>query len=208
MKNKSVMVLFFLMLCWFSLPQMVRSALTSHTEATLDALLLALDSDADGAFSDETWYTTPIIAYGTNPTVDADGEIAHDTTADQLIYGADANVLHPVYVTSGVIENLSSGDDNYEIGMWPYAVTITAIGVHCTGTCSSLCDISLEDRSGTAMTHGSITVSTTTGNTTFTDVTAANSLVAGEGLRFDVDTGPATGVDDYTISIAYTIDRQ
>ena len=32
--------------------------LTSHTEALLDALILAIDSDADGTITDETWYST------------------------------------------------------------------------------------------------------------------------------------------------------
>lgn len=43
----------FILLCLFGI---ALANLTSHTEALVDALLLALDSDADGAINDETWY--------------------------------------------------------------------------------------------------------------------------------------------------------
>jgi hypothetical protein len=41
----------------FSMSLWVYADLTVHTEAALDSLLVALDSDGDGAFSDETWHS-------------------------------------------------------------------------------------------------------------------------------------------------------
>jgi len=147
--------------------------------------------------------------YGTAPTVDANAEAAVDTTADQLLYYSDAlRVVHPSHVECVVVENLAAADDNYEIWMANDAVTITAIGVHCRGTCTTGADISLEDRSGNAMTHTTPTHSTGTDNTTWQSVTAANSLVAGEGLAFDVDNAVSPETDEYTICFTYTYNRQ
>jgi hypothetical protein len=59
--------------------------LTSHTEALLDAVLLALDSDADGNITDETWYITfNSKESGTSNDFDPD-RLAGDTTDDDLI---------------------------------------------------------------------------------------------------------------------------
>lgn len=105
-----------------------------------------------------------------------------------------------------VIENLAAADDNFEIFMADAAMTITEVGVHCDGTCTTGANISLEDRSGTAMTHTTPTPSTGSGNTTFQSVTAANSLVAGEGLRFDVDNAVSPETDTYSICFEFTYD--
>lgn len=140
------------------------------------------------------------------PTVDAAGESAIDTTSDQFVYyGGAKRVLHYTRHECVVVENLAAADDNYEIWMANDAVTITGIGVHCRGTCTTGADISLEDRSGNAMTHTTPTHSTGTGNTTFQSVTAANTLVAGEGLAFDVDNAVSPETDEYTICFTYEI---
>jgi len=51
-------------------------------------------------------------------------------------------------------------------------------------------------------------VSTGTGNTTFTSVTAANGLVAGEGLEFNVTNAVSPETDAYTVCYTYTVDAQ
>jgi len=149
-----------------------------------------------------------LVPFGAGPTVDADGEVAHDTTADQWLYGADPTVLHPTRCETLIIENLAAADTNYPLGMANYARTITAVGLHCAGTCTTGADISLEDRAGNAMTHTVPTHSTGSTSTTFQNVTAANSLVAGEGLRFDVDNAVDPETDTYEITVCFTIDRQ
>ena len=149
------------------------------------------------------------IPNGASPTVDAIGEVALDTTSDQLVYyGSAKRVLQEEDTKCFTIESLAAADDNMEIFMADDAVTITAIGLHCAGTCTTGADISLEDRAGNAMTHTVPTHSTGSGNTTFQAVTAANTLVAGEGLRFDVDNAVSPETDTYLIcfKVKYTSD--
>lgn len=148
------------------------------------------------------------IVNATGCTVDAAGEICEDTTDNQLIYGAAPEVLNPEFTICVVIEDLKAADDNLEITMLNDAWTVTAVGLHCAGTCTTGADISLEDRSGNAMTHTVPTHSTGTGNSTFQAVTSAGGLVAGEGLRFDVDNAVDPETDDYTICVQGTWDRQ
>ena len=105
-----------------------------------------------------------------------------------------------------VIENLAAADDNFELWMPDVAITITSIGLHCRGTCTTGADISLEDRSGNAMTHTVPTHSTGTSNTTFQTVSAANALVVGEGLAFDVDNAVSPETDVYTICFTFAVD--
>ena len=115
--------------------------------------------------------------------------------------------VHGETCETAVYENLASvADDGSVLTMKNYAITITSVGVHCDGTCSgTLADIDLIDRGGTAMTHGAPTVSTTTGTTAFTSVTAANDLIAGEALEFNVgNTITDDAADRYTISYCYT----
>ncbi len=146
---------------------------------------------------------------GTAPTVSSAGQAKIDTTDNQwLYYGSALAVIHPTHTECVVVENLAAADDNYEIWMANDPVTITGIGVHCRGTCTTGADITLEDRSGNALTHTTPTHSTTTGNTTFQSVTAANTLVAGEGLAFDVDNAVDPETDEYTICFTYIYDRQ
>lgn len=154
-------------------------------------------------------FTTSVqIPNGANPTVDAAGEIAQDTTDDQLLYGVTPRVIPYEHTRCIIIENLAAADDNYPFGMFNDPVTITGIGVHCDGTCTTAADIDLSDRAANAMTHGAPTVSVTTGNTTFTAVTAANTLVAGEGLEFSVANAVSPETDKYLICYTYTYDRQ
>ena len=156
-----------------------------------------------------TFTTSIALPQGASPTVDAAGEIAVDTTDDQLIYYGTAKRALPYEHTRCIfIENLAAADDNLSCGMFNDAVTITGIGVHCDGTCTTAADIDLSDRAGNAMTHGAPTVSVTTGNTTFTAVTAANTLAAGEGIEFSVANAVSPETDEYTICYTYTFDAQ
>lgn len=147
---------------------------------------------------------------GTAPVADNDGEVVVDETAHQVVFQSDGTdyALPSEICEAAVIENLAAADDDFEITMKAYPITVTQIGLHCAGTCTTGADISLEDRSGNAMTHTVPTHSTGTSNTTFQSVTAANTLVSGEALRFDVDNAVSPETDTYTISYCYTVDRQ
>ena len=150
------------------------------------------------------------IPNGVAPTVNALGECAFDTTDNQFVCynGTDTTVFHNVISGCSLIENLAAADDNKELWMANDAATVIAVGLHCDGTCTTGADISLEDRTGNAMTHTVPTHSTGSGNTTYQSVTAANSLVAGEGLRFDVDNAVSPETDDYLICFVAQYDRQ
>jgi hypothetical protein len=179
---------------------------TLAVEGTDTDIDLVLDGKGEGSVRIGT--SSLEIPNGTAPTVNAAGELAEDTTGPQLIFGADANVVDPEICGVGVVvESLAAADDNFEFSLSAQARTITQIGCHCRGTCSTPAQISLEDRAGNAMTHTVPTCSTGTGNTAFQSVTAANSLVAGEGLAFDVDNAVSPETDTYTISYCYTVDR-
>ena len=110
------------------------------------------------------------------------------------------------FQSCAVFEDLAAADDNYEIFMANDAITIESVGCHCRGSCSTPAQISFEDRSGNAMTHTTPTCSTGTGNTTYQSVTAAGSLVAGEGLAFDVDNAVSPETDAYTICFTWSVD--
>lgn len=73
------LVLFF-MLCGVAF-----STLTSHTETLLDTLLLAIDSDADGAISDEAWYTGFVDTSGT-PVADDIAQFTDANTVKGMTY--------------------------------------------------------------------------------------------------------------------------
>jgi len=184
---------------------------------TNDYLVICTAVDSPGTFkilmdmvTGERFFSTLTLPNGTAPTVDAVGEIGLDTTDDQIVVydGGAVAVYHKTHTECVVFENLAAGDDDYEIWMANDAVTITGIGVHCRGTCTTGADISLEDRSGNAMTHTTPTHSTGTDNSTWQSVTAANILVAGEGLRIDVDNTVDPETDEYTICFTYTYNRQ
>jgi hypothetical protein len=148
-----------------------------------------------------------VFDYGTDKSATTAGQVVIDTTSGQVKYHDNTaqRVLSYEKTECVTLENLTAADDNYEFWFDSHAVTITKVGVHCKGTCSTPAQISLEDRAGNAMTHTTPTVSTGTSNTVFQVVTAENSLSAGEGLCFDVDNTPNPETDEYTICFSYTV---
>jgi hypothetical protein len=150
------------------------------------------------------------LPYQAANTISAAGAVTLDSTADQVVYfGSAERTMHYLQSTGAVLESLVSTDDNYEFWEAPYAVTITGVSCRCRGTCTpTLALFTLEDRGGNAMTiTGTNPTCATTGNSTYAAVTAANALVEGEGLAFDVSNTPTTG-DTYTIRVRYTVTRQ
>lgn len=107
-----------------------------------------------------------------------------------------------------VIADLASTDDSFEFWMANQAATITSVGCRCRGTCTTAATFTLEDRAGNAMTiTGTNPTCATSGNATYAAVTAANALVVGEGIAFDVTNTPnPDGSDEYTLCVTYTSD--
>jgi hypothetical protein len=157
-----------------------------------------------------TWSSSAVtIPQGTGPTVDAAGEVAQDTTDDQLLYGATPHVLAYTYQACVRIENPTTYDSNMTIWVPNDAVTITEVGCRYDGTGTTVGVFALEDAVGTAMTlSGALTCVTGSTASTFRTVTGGGGLTAGEGLRIDTTTAPSPVTDDYLVCWRYTVDRQ
>lgn len=148
------------------------------------------------------------------PTVDAAGEIAVDTTDDQLVfYGGAKRVLPYVEVKCITIENLAAADDNIYVFSPADNVTLVNAWCHCSGTCTTEADLTLETRQiGTAS-----TVDAVTGTVDCEDEVTGDSKTAlsGDGATVDAldivrfDTGsPSPETDTYQLCIEYTTDSQ
>lgn len=191
------------------------SALTA-TRVTFAGTAGLLSDDADLTFATDTLTmtkgvagTTFTVPNGTGPSVAAAGNIAVDTTDDQLIYYGGAKRVIPYEKTACIVlESLAATDDNYAFYMANDAITVTGVGCNCRGTCSTLATFTLEDRGGNAMTiTGTNPTCATTGAATFAAVTASNGVTAGEMVAFDVTNTPTTG-DTYALCIQITTDAQ
>ena len=151
------------------------------------------------------------IPNGTGSTVDTDGQIAHDTSADQVIVGASATVFDSRFEQCVVFENLAAADDNYEIWEFQRAVTLTYVSAHCRGTCTTEATISFEDRNGSGITLSpdeAITASTGTGNSTPIAVASGGTFAVGEGLAINVTNAVSPETDEYTICFMGTVTRE
>lgn len=153
--------------------------------------------------------TTFKIPTGTNPTVNAAGTIAEDTTASQLLYGAAPNVLSPNHMACVTVTDLISTDDNMQFMVADRDITVTQVGCRYEGTGSTVATLALENaKTGTAMTHTAPTCVTGNNTATFQSVTANNAIASGDGIRFDTTNTPSPLTDDYTLCIRFTEDRK
>jgi hypothetical protein len=102
-----------------------------------------------------------------------------------------------------VVENLAAADDNIPLGSLAYPTTIKNFWCTCSGTCTTVAQVSLEDGSGNAMTH---TTPTCTAIGTIPQpqaITAGGGLNAYESVRFDVDNTPSPETDEYELCYSY-----
>ncbi len=151
------------------------------------------------------------VPSGTNPTVDGAGDLAIDTTDQQLVYGSSAVVLTGTQSECVNMENVVAADDNKPIASWPYAVTVTSVWCFYNGSAPTTpATFTLEDGAGNAMTITDTNPTCSAPGTAATPkaVTAGNQLTAYELLRFDTTNTPNPLTDTYTICISYTVDRQ
>lgn len=160
--------------------------------STLATLAGALD--AGGATSFE-------IPNGTGPTVNATGELALDTTNDQLIlYGSSAT---RVYAYTGskdkTIEDPVDADDNIPLMSWPYAVTVTK--VYCNTTGSSTPSISMTLGDGTNSFEA-----ITCDDDGATDDGSITNATFNADEQLEVDFGAPSGTVDWvTLRVDYTV---
>lgn len=153
-------------------------------------------------------FTGQLVASG-NPTVTGAGVIGVDTTDNQLLFGASTSVLSPTYSHSFRLENAVDTDDNFDFFIAPDNITITGVACQYSGTGTTPATFTLEDGNGNAMTITGTnpTCVAETANATYAAVTASNTLVKGETVRFDITNTPGPVTDDYIISLRFTRDR-
>ncbi len=149
------------------------------------------------------------VPNGSAPTVDAAGEIAVDTTDDQLVYyGAAKRVIPYRQVKCINIENAAATDDDVPMFIFPKAATVTQTSCYSAsfggGTAPTY---QVEDGGGTAVSTAWDTCDSTPGYTNVSGGTA--TFVANEAMRFDITNTPSPASATWTmICIAYTEDAQ
>lgn len=153
------------------------------------------------------------VPSGTNPTVSGAGDLAIDTTDQQLVYygGSSAVVLTGQNSKCIVVEQIKAADDNMMIASWPDAVTINSVWCQYNGSApSTAATFTLEDGGGNAMTITGTNPTCTAPGTPPTPaaVTANNTLTAYELLRFDTTNTPDPATDTYLICVGLVYDRQ
>ena len=151
------------------------------------------------------------IPNGTAPVVDTQGEIAVDTTDEQLLYyGTDTLMVLTPYLVPGLTIESPADADN--ILLPKLRDTITIVEVHClvdpadTGE-SVVIDIQERDSSGDSPTSFDTTITCT--NTGASDDGAISNATFDAGDWWSVDIGTVTGtVGQLVIAIWYTVDRE
>lgn len=188
----------------------LNGAVTINATTSAEWLTKVTDETGSGlwVFGTSPVFTTSVqMPFGASPTVDATGEMAFDTTADQLIYysGGETRVLTWNKVGCTNIENLAAADDDMPLASWPYAVTITAGWGHCNGTCTTNATIDFQDSDGNGMTMTDFTTSDWGAEPTPQAITGANGLIAYEGFSFNVTNAVSPETDDYQICFGFKV---
>lgn len=104
------------------------------------------------------------------------------------------------------MEALAAADDGVTFWMPTANSTITNVYCRYDGTGTTPATFTLQDASGNGMTITGTnpTCVTTTTSASKSAVTAANTLVTGEGLQFNVTNAVAPETDRYTLCVDYT----
>ena len=139
------------------------------------------------------------IPQGASPTVDSAGEIAVDTTSDQLIYyGGAKRVIAPFLTTGFSYSTSTPWVATSTISLAPIVANATFVEVYCKTNTGTL-NVSLYDGTNRA---NMFNASTTVGTITFT---TNNTFVKGEEILIDIGT-PATTPTRIGCRFKYTYD--
>lgn len=149
------------------------------------------------------------IPQGTAPTLSAAGDIAQDTTNDQLLYGSQPNVLMATSTkTMTIVAPTASEDDDFFITDVPITIIKVQCNVRNSNTSSVTFSLPHSTNRSTASANlfssGQACTATTTPQsfTTFSD----NTLAAGEVMW--ATTSATTLASTTSITIFYKYDRQ
>lgn len=139
-----------------------------------------------------TSYLTTLPS-GAAPTVDAAGEVAVDTTADQLkYYGTAAKVIDPRHTENATFKTPTSGDKAKF--RKPYGMTVQTVGCVTDAATSVVLDVQECNANGAScatILSGTITCGTTYGTGTVSD----SAIAAGNYVFFSL--GTVTGTPGY-----------
>ncbi len=168
------------------------------------------DGDVFTGVHDFGGATSLEIVNGTASTVNADGEIAHDTTADQLILGADADVIPTTFQKSFTIE-LPVDADNFLLGKWAaYGITITDIFclVDPADSAESVV-IDIQERNATADSPATVDATITCDNDGAEDDGALSNGLIDLNDWWSIDIGTVTGtVTQLSVTVVYKVTRE
>ena len=171
---------------------------TTITFPAVTGTLATLDSP--------TFTTFLKLPQGTGPTVDAAGKIAIDTTNDQLdYYGGAKRVISYIHSKSFVIDAATSTAD-YVLWRAPYAVTITAIHVRCTGGTNVIGGLDEGDSNGTNVVAVDSDITASAGTMAADDGSLTNPTIA-SGRTVNWHTTSVSGTNtSLMVTFEYTID--
>lgn len=174
----------------------------SSADTTVQKALDTLDNASAGAAAS--------ITSGTNPTVDASGEIAEDTTvAGQLVVGANADVHSPIRTVSIPLEN-PSDTQNILLGKLPYGIVIQSITCGCdpADTGESVV-IDVQERDATGDTPATADATITCDNDGAADDGTLSNATFDSGDWWSLDIGTVTGtVSNAFVTIKYKVVRE
>ncbi len=168
------------------------------------------DGDVFTGVHDFGGATSLEIPNGTSTVVNLDGEIAHDTTADQLILGATADVIPTTFQKSFTIETPADAD-NFLLGKWAaHGVTITDI--HCLVDPADSAEsvvIDIQERGSTGDSPVSVDATITCDNDGAEDDGALSNGTIDKGDWWSIDIGTVTGtVTQVSVTIIYKVTRE
>lgn len=154
------------------------------------------------------------IPNGATQTTSVAGQVATDTTDEQLIGGANSRVIaQPTKSACAVVENLAAADDDFPMPVRAgQTIELISAFCHCQGTCTTEADLSFEYVEVGTVTP---TVTDVTGTITCEDYITGDSAVAFSGnttvqaldvLRFDVDNAVSPETDTYSVCVNYRLD--
>lgn len=175
------------------------AALTGDSATSFFASGTIEDARLPTSMADKTITGSLTIPQGASPTVDAAGEIAQDTTDDQLLYGATPRVLAYTYERCLGLETPVVGDDNVPI--WSPNDNITISSMYCRTQGGTSAELQVSDG-----TNACESIVCDSDGQADDGTLVNNTFAANERMEFDTIavTGSVTWVN---YCVRYSVDR-
>jgi len=154
---------------------------------------------------------TAQIPVGTGPTVDLSGEVAIDTSADQLVfYGAASKRVLTYQEYKSITIDTPADTDNFNLFKAPHALTITDIEcVVDPADSSESVVIDIQERDSAGDNPATVDATITCDNDGASDDGSLSNGSIDSGDWVSIDIGTVTGtVTQVTVTVTYTVDAQ